>query len=302
MAVPHCAEEISMQTRSRPQLASIALVTVVLFAIAGVAWGVTHDGSAPRKYGSAKQQDAARAALDLHLPAGLNSDPTFTACGAVGDACITSASDVDGTVAALHTAFAAGGGHLDHTCTPNPALKSGVTSQVPIYECTLEGKLDGAWVFLAAGSGWWLPGKPQPRTAVLLAVETKPAPAGTTPPVTHATLPSTPPDITGLIPTGWKVTPTACGDACPVNTSTAVVSTTGTLSATSIAIAQAAIAKGFRIEGKPCKREPALVGCEVQADRRESGTPGARTTVMDVILAVSAGGHVGGTFTLTDMS
>ena len=291
-----------MQTRSRPQLASIALVTVVVFAIAGVAWGVTHDGSAPRKYGSAKQQDAARTALGLHLPAGLTSDQTFTACGAAGDACITSASDVDGTVAALHTAFAASGGHLDRACTPNPALKSGVAPPVPIYDCTLEGKVDGAWVFLAIGTGWWLPGKPQPRTAVLLAVETKPAPAGTTPPVTHATLPSAPPDITGFIPTGWTVTPTACGVTCPVNTSSAVVSTTGNVSATSIEIARAAMAKGFRIEGKPCKQEPALVGCEVQADRRESGTPGARTTVMDVILAPSAGGHVGGAFTLTDLS
>lgn len=302
MAGPHPAEEVNVLTRSRPQLASIALVTVVLFAIAGLAWGVTHDGSAPRNYGSAKQQDAARAAVQLNLPTGLTSDPTFTACGSSGDACISSASGVDDTVSALRTAFAAGGGHLDRACTPNPALRPGVAQPVPIYECALEGKLKGAWVDLALGSGWWLPGKPQPRTAVLVVVETKPAATGTTPVVTHATLPSTPPDITGFIPAGWTVSPTVCDVACPANTTGAVISTTGTLTATATDIARAAMAKGFRIEGKPCKQEPALRGCEIQADRRENGTLGGLVTVMDVTLAASAGGHVGGTFSLTDQS
>ena len=302
MAGPHPAEEVNVLTRSRPQLASIALVTVVLFAIAGLAWGVTHDGSAPRNYGSAKQQDAARAALQLHLPAGLTSDPTFTACGSWGDACIASAGGVDETVAALHTAFATGGGHLDHACPPNPAIRPGVVQQVPIPDCTMQGKLKGAWVELFLGSGWWLPGKPQPRTAVLLLVETKPAATGTTPVVTHATLPSTPPDITGFIPAGWSVSPTVCDVACPANTTGAVISTTGTLTATAVEIARAALAKGFRIEGKPCRHDTALHGCEIQADRRENGTLGGVTHVMDVILAAGADGRVGGTFSLTDQS
>jgi len=205
-------------------------------------------------------------------------------------------------VGALRTAFAAGGGHLDRMCTPNPALRPGVAQPVPIYECAIEGKLKGAWVDLALGSGWWLPGKPQPRTAVLVVVETKTAATGTTPAVTHATLPSTPPDITGFIPAGWTVSPTVCDVACPANTTGAVISTTGTLTATAADIARAAMAKGFRIEGKPCKQEPALRGCEIQADRRENGTLGGLTTVLDVTLAASAGGHVGGTLSLTDQS
>jgi hypothetical protein len=289
-------------TRSRPQLASIVLVTVILFALTGLAWGVLHDGSAPRNYGSATQQDAARAALLSNLPIGLRADPTFTACGSSGDACVTSASSVDDTVSELRTAFAADGGHLDRTCTPNPAIKPGVAQPVPLPECAIEGKLKGAWVDLGLGSGWWLPGKPQPRTAVLMVVETKPAAVGTTPVVTHATLPTAPPDITGLIPAGWTVSTAACDITCPVNTSSAVITATGTLTAKATEIAQAALAKGFRIEGKPCKQEHVLQGCEIQADRRENGTAGSLYTVMDVTLAAGAGGKVGGTFSLTDQS
>jgi hypothetical protein len=289
-------------TRSRPQLASIALVTVVLLALAALVWGATHDGSAPRNYGSAKQQDAARAALQLHLPLSLRSDPTFTACGSAGDACMTSTNDVEGTVSALSTAFGGNGGHLDRTCSPNPARRPGTAQPVPIYDCALEGKLKGAWVDVALGMGWWLPGTPQPRTAVLFVVETKDAVAGTTPHVTHAMLPSTPPDITAFIPAGWTVSPASCDAACPANTSTAVVSTTGALAATTADFARAAMAKGFRIEGKPCKQEPALRGCEIQADRRQNGTLGGLITVMDVTLAASPDGHVGGTFSLTDSS
>ena len=74
-------------------------------------------------------------------------------------------------------------------------------NRCPIYDCALEGKLKGAWVDIALGTGWLLPGKPQPRTAVLFVVETKVGLGRHDHRhVTHATLPSTPPDITGFDP------------------------------------------------------------------------------------------------------
>ena len=294
-----------MRSRRWPQLASASLAVVVIFAIVGVVWGASHDGSKPRAFGSAAQQTATRGVVArLPLPTGLAYDPTFTACGAPGDACATSAQDVDGTVSTLRTVFASAGGQLAPTCETNPLVKSGTPPALPVFTCGVEARLHGTWIAITLGGGWRLPGNPMPRTAVLLRVETKTGDIFTTagPETAHAPLPAVPPDVTAFTPAGWTSTPQPCADQCSAHATTVAITAAGGVTDAAQAFASLALSKGLRIDGRPCITHAGYQGCQVAAERRLGGASGAVRSLVAATLVDDGHGHATGTISAIDES
>ena len=195
----------------RPRLASLIFSLVVVLAVGAIAWGATHGKSTGNVIGSAKDQAAARTTLQtgLTLSGGLVRDPTFTACGNIGDACLTGNTGIATTLAALATVVHSAGGSLPDVCSA--AITGGGTAG-PKFTCIVEGRLHGTSVLFLLGDGWSLPGRPTPRTAVLANVEKNDPKTPTRPPGT----PATPADAAALLPPTWARAPLPCaGGATP---------------------------------------------------------------------------------------
>jgi hypothetical protein len=284
-----------------PHLASIAFVAVASLGVAALAWSATHDGSSKHGYGSASQQAAARRtlAVGLALPPGLAVDQTFTACGEAGDACLTGTGDTAATYTQVAASLHAIGGHLG-ACASSGPLPLGVIQRLPVATCSAEAHLHGAWVRVDLGDGWELPGKTKPRTAVWMIVETTPADQG---PLPHAALPSTAPSIAALVPSTWTVIAHSCvGGLCPAHMVSVSASAPETLAVSEKALASAALAAGYRVDGRPCVNNPGSTGCEIEAERWHGGNPGAVHTLLDATLVPDSEGDVTATLTLTDLS
>ncbi|MDQ1495742.1 MAG: hypothetical protein QOG69_2225 [Actinomycetota bacterium] len=315
-----------------PHLVSLVFGLVLALALGAVAWGVTHDGSVKHGFGTSAQQVAARQALALKLPlpSMMTRDKTFTACGMPGDDCLTSTTTIASTLTALGVAFRTAGGSLARKCTVIPVPTPGDGPVVPAFSCLVEGRLAGGWVIVALGDGWLLPGSPTPKTAALIEVETPPTD------VSHASLPSTRPEKPNWVLDGWTVRSVACTDpnapaasAAPSATPLPTAVPTGTVTlppelppppacephATTIAVsapvkilvaakalAKAASADGYRLDGLPCVPFKTFIGCQVQGAKREVGNAGSVVHTMIARLTADANGQMTGYLTLTDIS
>lgn len=187
-----------MRRRRGPQFASATFALIVVLAVGALAWGATHGSSKGGGLGSAKDQAAARTSLAaLTLPSGFARDPSFTACGNIADACLTAHGDIAQTLASLTTIVHSAGGSLPAACSAFDAALATVLGQIaasnssttagPRFTCNVDGRLDGAEVIFQLGSGWWLPGSPTPRTAVLVTVGNGPtSPVASPPPPNRA--------------------------------------------------------------------------------------------------------------------
>ncbi len=204
-----------MRLRRGPQFASVTFALVVVLAVGALAWGATHQLVPGSGVGSAKDQAAARTTLAaLKLPAGFARDPSFTACGNIADACLTNPADAAQTLTSLTTIVRSAGGSLPGTCSASITSTSATAG--PRFTCGVQGRLHGAAVFFLLGDGWWLPGTPTPRTAVVATVVTE-----TTPPVAsaHDRRPGSAADVASLLPPTWARAPQPCagGSAPPAS-------------------------------------------------------------------------------------
>jgi hypothetical protein len=287
----------------RLHLASVIFSLVVILAVGAIAWAATHNKSTGDGIGSAKDQAAARTTLQtgLQLPAGLVRDPTFTACGFTVDACLTGSTSVATTLAALTAAVHSAGGSLPSSCSAVVSGAGASGTAGPRFTCLVEGELHGTTVLFMLGDGWLLPGHPTPRTAVLVTVEKSTPP---TPP--HQTgAPATAADVAALLPSTWASAPQSCaGGSTPPAPSpaTSAVASTPPSAAPSLLTTSAplppcsqsaltinvsvhlplataatqlsalALAKGFRLDGKPCIAGSTPTSCGVWGERINSGT------------------------------
>jgi hypothetical protein len=291
-----------MRLRSGPRLAPLIFSLVVVLAIGAVAWGATRNKSTGHGLGSAKNQAAAEATLltRLPLPAGLVRDSTFTACGSVADACLTSNAGVPATLTSLTTVMHAAGGSLPGACTTFTAPASG--ANVPAFTCAVQGELKGAEVVFLLGDGWLLPGvpgHPTPRTAVLANVVTGKDPAQ------HTSSAGTPVDVADLLPAAWSRAAQPCAGgstppasapgnsvgatpspsapplssvvtalplpACAPNANTDNVAIHLPLSTAAAQLSALALSKGFRLDGHPCNAGATPTSCGVWGERISSG-------------------------------
>jgi hypothetical protein len=279
----------------RPRLASLIFSFIVVFAVGALAWGATH-GKSQAGVGSAKDQRAARATLaTIKLPAGFARDPSYTACGNLADACLTSDASVAATLTALTTMVHSAGGSLPDACS---ATFSSADAGGPKYSCGIQGRLNGAEVFFLLGDGWQLPGDPAPKTAVVTTVV-----SGATPPAASAPKPQagTAADIASLLPAAWARAPQQCAGgsappagssstsqlsppsstpalittpplpACAANALTDNVSVQAALADASAQLSQLAVGKGFRLDGHPCLAGSTPTSCEVRGERITAG-------------------------------
>jgi hypothetical protein len=288
-----------MRPRRGPRFASLMFCLVVVLAVGAVAWGASHGKSNSGRIGSAKDQAAARTTLQtgLKLPAGLVQDPTFTACGAIADACLTGSTSIASTLASLTAVVHSAGGSLPSSCSAS--LSGGGTSG-PKYTCIVQGELHGTAVLFGFGDGWLLPGHPTPKTAVLVTVE-KPNP---TSPTTPPGAPASAADAASLLPPTWARAPQPCAGgstppapaaaasaqpssaaqspqplltaspplpACAPNAITLNVSVDLALSSAATQLSDLALSKGFRIDGKPCVAGSTPTSCGVWGERINSG-------------------------------
>ena len=296
-----------MRLRRGPQFASVIFALVVVLAVGAVAWGATHSSSQGSGVGSAKDQAAARTTLAaLKLPAGFARDPSFTACGNTADACLTNHADVAQTLTSLATIMRSAGGSLPGACSASITSTSATAG--PRFTCGVQGRLHGAAVFFLLGDGWWLPGTPTPRTAVVATVVT-----GTTPPVAsaHDRKPGSAADVASLLPPAWARAPQPCasGSAPPASApassapaspavtsspltgtpSTPVLVTTPPLpacAATALTdnvsvhlpladaaaqLSKLALGQGFRLDGHPCIAGSTPTSCGVWGERITAG-------------------------------
>jgi hypothetical protein len=291
-----------MRRRRGPHLASLIFSLVVVLAVGGLAWGAMHGKSSGTGVGSAKDQAAARTTLQsgLKLPAGLLRDPSFTACGYAADACLTGSTSLATTLAALTTVVHSAGGSLPSVCS---AAISGGGTTGPRFTCVVQGQLHGTAVLFLLGEGWWLPGQPTPRTAVLVNVEKSDPTSPTLPPAA----PATAADAGALLPPSWARAPQACAGGstppslatsassatapsataitsaspllptspplpvCAANALTLNISVPLDLSAASTQLAALALSKGFRLDGKPCIAGSTPASCGVWGERISSG-------------------------------
>lgn len=313
-----------------PHLASVTFGLVIVLAAGALAWGASHDGSAQHGFGSTDQQAAARRALatSLQLPAGLAFDRTFSSCGGTGDECVTGTAGIAGTLTSLGDAFRSAGGSLGHACATIAAQPSSTAGTLPTFTCTVEGRLDGAWVLVMLGEGWMLPGHPTPRTAALVVVESASADALT---VTNAPLPSSPPNLAQLLPSGWTSVSQACAVAAtgsasptaPVTAASAVASasvaqpvlpaceahsTTVTVSApvammkAATQLAAVALTSGFRLDGTPCTDHPGFQGCQLVGERRHTDESGLLVNILVATLHDDGNGKTTGTVSMSDQN
>ena len=283
----------------RPRLASLIFSLIVVLAVGALAWGATHGKAAGNGIGSGKDQAAARTTLQtgLKLSGGLVRDPTFTACGNTGDACLTGSTSLPTTLAALSTVVHAAGGSLPTVCSAPPA---GAGTTGPTFTCVVEGKLHGTPVLFLLGDGWSLPGPPAPRTAVLASVERSDPKSPTRPPAT----PATTADAAALLPPTWARAPQPCAGAatssvpspaastpspsgttsaapllptspplpaCSPSAITLNISVHSALSAASSQLSALALSKGFRLDGKPCIAGATATSCGIWGERISGG-------------------------------
>jgi hypothetical protein len=319
-----------MRRRRGPHLASLIFSLVVVLAVGGLAWGATHGKSSGTGVGSAKDQAAARTTFQsgLKLPAGLLRDPSFTACGYAADACLTGSTSVATTLATLTTVMHTAGGSLPSVCS---AAISGGGTTGPRFTCVVQGKLHGTAVLFLLGEGWWLPGQPTPRTAVLVNVEKSDPTSPTLAPATPATAAA----AGALLPATWARAPQACAGgstppptatrassaaaapsatavtsaspllptspplpACAANALTLNISVSLDLSAASSQLAALALSKGFRLEGKPCMAGSTPASCAVWGERISSG----EQELFVATLNADGGNNTTGTLAVTDQS
>jgi hypothetical protein len=281
----------------RPRLASLIFSLIVILAVGALAWGATHGKATGKGIGSAKDQAAARTTLQtgLKLSGGLVRDPTFTACGNTGDACLTGRTSLATTLAALTPVVHSAGGSLPSVCS---ASITGGGTTGPKFTCVVEGRLHGTSVLFVLGDEWSLPGHPTPRTAVLANVETSDPTSTTRPPAT----PATAADAAALLPPTWARAPQPCaGAATSFATSPATPSASGTtsaapllptslplpacspsaitdnisvhlaLGAASSQLSALALSKGFRLDGKPCIAGATATSCGIWGERISGG-------------------------------
>jgi hypothetical protein len=283
----------------RPRLASLIFTVIVVLAVGALAWGATH-GKSQTGIGSAKDQATARTALaTVKLPAGLVSDPSFTACGNVADACLTSSSSIAATLTALTKVVHSAGGSLPDTCSATFTSTGTSAAGGPQFSCGVQGRLKGAEVFFLLGDGWLLPGIPTPKTAVVATVV-----SGATPPAASAHSPhaGTAADVASLLPTAWASAPQQCAGgsappaasssasasatpsstpalittpplpACAANALTDNVSVPVALADAAAQLSKLAAGKGFRLDGHPCLVGSTPTSCEVRGERISAGT------------------------------
>jgi len=291
-----------MRPRLGLRLAPVIFSFVVVFAVGALAWGATHSKSTGDGIGSAKNQAAAKAMLQtgLTLPAGLVRDPTFTACGGIADVCLTGSTSLATTLSALAGVVHAAGGSLPSQCS---AVVTGTSGSVPKFTCLVQGRLHGTAVTFLLGDGWLLPGKPTPRTAVVVNVE-KENPTSATHP---AGVPASAADAASLLPATWARAPQPCASgstsaapspapasspastpstpttaaplvptsaplpACATSAITLNVSVHLALSAAASQLSALALTKGFRIDGHPCIAGSTPTSCGVWGERISSG-------------------------------
>jgi hypothetical protein len=289
-----------MRRLRTPHLAPAIFSAVIVLAVAALAWGVTHGKSQGDGYGSAKDQAAARTALTaLQLPPGFVRDPTFTACGSIVDACLTSKANTAETLTALTTIVHAVGGSLPDTCSVT--ITSTDPTAGPRFTCAVQGRLHGAQVLFSLGDGWAFPGDATLRTAVIARVATGPTPPAASP---LDPKPGSAADAAALLPAAWASAPQSCagGSAPPASApassspassatspSTPLLITTPPLpacAATAITdnvsvrlaladaaaqISKLALDKGFRLDGHPCLAGSTSTSCVVRGERISSG-------------------------------
>jgi hypothetical protein len=310
----------------RPRLASLIFSLVVVLAVGALAWGAMHGKPTGNAIGSAKDQAAARTTLQtgLTLSGGLVRDPTFTACGNTGDACLTGSTSLAATLAALTTVVHSAGGSLPDVCSA--AITSGGTAG-PKFTCIVEGRLHGTSVLFLLGDGWSLPGRPTPRTAVLANVEKSDPKSPTRPPGT----PATPADAAALLPSTWARAPQPCAGgatssapspaasasagsattsaapllptsaplpACSPSAITLDISVHSALSAASSQLAALALSKGFRLDGKPCIAGSTATSCGIWGERISSGVQ----QLFVATLTDDGRGDTTGTFAVTEQT
>jgi hypothetical protein len=317
-----------MRRRRGPHLASVTFCVVITLAVAALSWGATHGGAGSRSLGTTAQQAAARNTLatGVVLQSGLVRDGTFTACGTLGAACLTSTSDVAQTLTSLATMLQAAGGSLGNTCTPAPVATTSGGITTPSFSCAVQGRLDGAELLVLLGAGWDLPpvpNHPAPRTAVWVGVETATADV---PAVHHAALPDALPKAGPLLPANWVSSVQPCSAAAPVlvpatsptpsptaapaspgsilPTCTPHMSTVGVAAPVAVLdaarqFAATALAQGFRLDGRPCVTDPAIKGCGVWGERM---TAEGVQTLLVATLNDNGHGSMTGTVSLTDQS
>lgn len=299
-----------MRPRRGPQFASAAFALIVVLAVGAVTWGVTHSSSRGRGFGSAKDRAAARTSLlALTLPSGFARDLSFTACGDIADACLTAHGDIAQTLASLTTIMHSAGGSLPAVCSAfdaavataldKIAASNGVTTASTRFTCTVDGRLHGARVIFELGSGWWLPGSPTPRTAVMVMVDdASPLPS---PPAPE---PGTEADAASLLPTAWASEPQPCAGgptppasaaassvpassaatpstpvlitapplpACAARAFTDNVSVRVALADAASQLAKVALGDGFRLDGHPCIAGATPTTCVVRGERISAG-------------------------------
>ena len=292
-----------MRLRRGPQFASVIFALVVVLAVVALAWGATHNKTQGDGVGSAKNQAAARTTLAaLKLPDGLARDASFTACGNIADSCLTSRADVAETLKSLTTTVRSAGGTLPDTCSASIASSDTSATAGPRFTCGVEGRLHGTAVFFLLGGGWWLPGNPTPRTAVLVTVVT-----ATNSPVASPQdpKPGSAADAADLLPATWARAPQQCasGSAPPASTpassapaSPAVpspsapalittpplppcaahaltdnVSVGGALANAAAQLGKLAIDAGYRVDGHPCSAGATSTTCTVRGERIAAG-------------------------------
>ena len=294
-----------MRRRRGPHFASATFALIVVLAVGALAWGATHSSSQGGGVGSAKDQAAARTSLAaLTLPSGFARDPSFTACGNIADACLTAHADTAQTLASLTTIMNSAGGTLPDNCSATITSTSATAG--PRFTCGVQGRLHGASVFFLLGDGWWLPGTPTPRTAVLATVVT-----ATTPPVAspHDRKPGSAADVASLLPATWARAPQPCAsgstqpDSAPASSGAAASTPSPSAAADStpllvttpplppcaataltdnvsvhLALADAAaqlsklaLGQGFRLDGHPCMAGATSTSCGVWGERITAG-------------------------------
>lgn len=313
-----------MRRRRGPQLASLTFTLIVVLAVGALAWGATHNKSTGHGLGSATDQAAARTALTtgLQLPAGLARDSTFTACGSVADACLTGSASVASTLTVLTTVIHSAGGSLPGTCTT--AAGGAPATAVPRFTCAVQGELHGATVVFLLGDGWLLPGHPTPRTAVVASVLTS---TGAPLPIHHAALPTSAPDPAAFLPTTWVSAAQPCTaapaslapssvaspsassaplslttstplPACTPNATTITVGVHLDLAPASAQLSALALAKGFRLDGRPCIAGSTPTSCGVWGERISAGVQ----ELFVATLTDDAHGNTTGTLAVTEQS
>jgi hypothetical protein len=276
----------------------------VVLAVGALAWGVIHNKSSGQGIGSTKDQAAARAVLvsGLKLPSGVVRDPTFTACGIVGDACLTAGTNTAETVTALVSVVHAAGGSIPDACTTTFSPPAATGANPPNFTCAVQGELKGAEVIFMLGDGWVLPaapGKPTPRTAVLATIVTTKDPVPLTATAGSAA------EVASLLPTTWSSVPEPCAGgstppasttpasapaspsasaslppalltapplpACVPNALTVDVGVAKTpLAAAAAQLSKLALSQGFRLDGNPCLAGGTTTTCGVWGGRISS--------------------------------